>query len=93
MVLLQAMASGLPVVATRTGGPPTFLNLDVRSPEGWLIPPDDEDALVEVLVNALTCPTERLARADAAHALARRGYSWRTIADKVAGLYESVRRR
>ena len=30
-VYLEAMAR-LPVVATRTGGPPTFLNLDVRSP-------------------------------------------------------------
>jgi glycosyltransferase involved in cell wall biosynthesis len=92
-VYLEAMSAGLPVVATRTGGPPTFLNLDVRSPEGWLIPPDDEDALVEVLVNALTCPTERLARADAAHALVRRGYSWRAIADNVAGVYEAVRSR
>jgi glycosyltransferase involved in cell wall biosynthesis len=92
-VYLEAMSAGLPVVATRTGGPPTFLNLDMRSPEGWLIPPDDEDALVEVLINALTCPTERLARADAAHALVRPGYSWRAIADKVAGVYEAVRRK
>jgi glycosyltransferase involved in cell wall biosynthesis len=92
-VYLEAMSAGLPVVATRTGGPPTFLNLDVGSPEGWLIPPDDEDALVEVLINALTCPTERLARADAAHALVRPGYSWQAIADKVAGVYEAVRRR
>ena len=57
-VYLEAMSAGLPVVATTTGGPPTFLNLDVHAPEGWLIPPDDEDALVEVLVNALTSPTE-----------------------------------
>ena len=59
------MSAGLPVVATNTGGPPTFLNLDTESPEGWLIPPDDEDALVEVLVEALICPAERLARAEA----------------------------
>ena len=75
-VYLEAMSAGLPVVATRTGGPPTFLNLDERSPEGWLIPPDDRDALVEVLVTVLRCPNERRARADAAHALVRRGYSW-----------------
>jgi glycosyltransferase involved in cell wall biosynthesis len=91
-VYLEAMSAGLPVVATRTGGPPTFLNLDNRSPEGWLIPPDDEDALVEVLVTALTRPNERRARADAAHALVRRGYSWQAVADKVAGVYEAVRR-
>jgi glycosyltransferase involved in cell wall biosynthesis len=91
-VYLEAMSAGLPVVATTTGGPPTFLNLDVHAPEGWLIPPDDEDALVEVLIDALTCPSERQARAVAAHALVRRGYSWYAIADKVAGVYEAVRR-
>jgi glycosyltransferase involved in cell wall biosynthesis len=91
-VYLEAMSAGLPVVATRTGGPPTFLNLDDRSPEGWLIPPDDEDALVEVLVTALAYPDERRTRADAAHALVRRGYSWQAVADKVAGVYEAVRR-
>jgi glycosyltransferase involved in cell wall biosynthesis len=89
-VYLEAMSAGLPVVATRTGGPQTYLNLDVASPEGWLIPPDDEDALVQVLVNALTFPTERLARADAAYAMVRRGYSWDAIADKVASVYEEV---
>jgi len=90
-VYLEAMSAGLPVVATGTGGPPTFLNLDSRSPEGWLIPPDDEDALVEVLTTALTCPTERLARAEAARALVRRRYSWQAVADKVADVYEEVR--
>jgi glycosyltransferase involved in cell wall biosynthesis len=92
-VYLEAMSAGLPVVATNTGGPPTFLNLDARSPEGWLIPPDDETALVEVLLKALTCPAGRLARADAAHALVRRGYSWHAVADRVAGVYDAVRTR
>jgi glycosyltransferase involved in cell wall biosynthesis len=91
-VYLEAMSAGLPVVATTTGGPPTFLNLNVHAPEGWLIPPDDEDALVEVLVDALTCPTERQARAESARAMVRRGYSWHAIADKVAAVYETVRR-
>jgi glycosyltransferase involved in cell wall biosynthesis len=92
-VYLEAMAAGLPVVATRTGGPPTFLNLEAGSPEGWLIPPDNEDALVEVLVKALTSATDRRARADAAYALVRRGYSWQAVADKVAGVYEAVQMR
>jgi glycosyltransferase involved in cell wall biosynthesis len=90
-VYLEAMSAGLPVVATRTGGPPTFLNLDARSPEGWLIPPDNEDALVEVLIEALTCPSLRLARAGAARALVRRGYSWQAVADQVSEVYEAVR--
>ena len=57
-----------------------------------VIPSDDEKALVEVLVTALRCPNERRARADAAHALVRRGYSWQAVADKVADVYKAVRR-
>ena len=91
-VYLEAMSAGVPVVATTTGGPPTFLNLDGHHPEGWLIPPDDEDALVEVLINALTSPTDRLARADAARALVCRSYSWHAVGDRVADVYEAVRR-
>jgi len=90
-VYLEAMSAGLPVVATRTGGPPTFLNLDSRSPEGWLIPPDNEDALVEVLTTALTCPAERFSRAKAARALVQCGYSWQAVANKVGDVYEEVR--
>ena len=89
-VYLEAMAAGLPVVATTTGGPPTFLNLDSQSPEGWLIPPDDQDALVQVLVGALTCSTERLARAAAARALVQRGYSWQAVAATVTEAYAAV---
>jgi glycosyltransferase involved in cell wall biosynthesis len=89
-VYLEAMSAGLPVVATNTGGPPTFLNLDRRTPEGWLIPPDDEDALVEVLVEAVTFPRERRARAKAAQALVQRGYSWQAVAEKVVDVYDQV---
>jgi D-inositol-3-phosphate glycosyltransferase len=91
-VYLEAMSAGLPVVATNTGGPPTFLNLEAHSPEGWLIPPDDEDGLVDVLINALTYPAERLSRAQAARALVQCGYSWHAVADKVADVYEAVQR-
>jgi glycosyltransferase involved in cell wall biosynthesis len=92
-VYLEAMSAGVPVVATNTGGPPTFLNLDPRTPEGWLTPPDDQDALVEVLTTALTCPVERLRRSQAALALVGRGYSWQAVADKVADVYDQVRGR
>jgi glycosyltransferase involved in cell wall biosynthesis len=90
-VYLEAMSAGLPVIATNIGGPPTFLNLQPRTPEGWLIPPDDEDALVKVLVDAVTLPWERQARSEAAQALVRRGYSWQAVASRVAEVYEQVR--
>ena len=42
---LEAMAVGLPVIATRSGGFPSMINLDPAQPTGWLVPPDDLDVL------------------------------------------------
>lgn len=50
--LLEALASGRPVVATRVGGPPEF----VPSAAGVLVDPTDEDALVEALRAAASLP-------------------------------------
>jgi hypothetical protein len=62
-----------------------------RCPRGGILGvPENRVIVVEVLVTALTCPDERRARADAAHALVRRGYSWQSVAEKVAGIYDSV---
>jgi glycosyltransferase involved in cell wall biosynthesis len=60
--VLEAMASGRSVVATRIGGPPEF----VPPEAGVLVDPVDEGALVEALHNAaaLPCPN-RAARAAA----------------------------
>jgi glycosyltransferase involved in cell wall biosynthesis len=90
-VYLEAMAAGLPVVATRTGGPAAFVNVDPAAPVGWLVPPDDEDALVAVLVDALTDPGGRLARGRAARAFTQRGFSWTRVAEAVAEVYAGVR--
>jgi glycosyltransferase involved in cell wall biosynthesis len=48
VVLIEAMATGLPVVATRCGGPE-----DIVAPEtGWLIEPGNVEELAAVLKNA-----------------------------------------
>ena len=50
---LEAMAAGLPVLATLSGGFPSMVNLDPARPTGWLVPPDDIEALADALVDVL----------------------------------------
>jgi len=45
-VILEAMASGLPVVATRVGGVPEIVR---HGETGYLVDPDDESSLAEAL--------------------------------------------
>jgi glycosyltransferase involved in cell wall biosynthesis len=54
--LLEALASGRPVVATRVGGPPEF----VPAGAGVLVEPLDEDRLVEALRSAARLPVPNL---------------------------------
>lgn len=59
---LEAMACGVPVIATRVGGLPELV-LDGET--GLLVPPEDEKALAETLTGLLRDP-ERAARLGAA---------------------------
>jgi len=83
---LEAMAVGLPVIATDSGGFPFIVNVDPARPTGWLVPPDDEPALAEVLVDAVNQPREMARRGAAALAHARAHLSW---AGRVAGFEQA----
>src|SRR3954454_17234557 len=57
---------------------------------GWLVPPDDEDAMVEALVSAVNDDDERRRRGEAAYDAARARYSWPALASGLAHVYEVV---
>jgi glycosyltransferase involved in cell wall biosynthesis len=83
--LLEAMAAGLPVVATRTGGVPELVR---EGEDGFLVPMRRPDALAA----ALTTLAADRARAEALGAAARRraeAFTWpaqrRAIGELVAG--------
>jgi len=54
---------------------------------GWLVEPDDEEALADVLVAAVNDPSERARRGEAARAAVRERYSWPALAGRVADVY------
>jgi glycosyltransferase involved in cell wall biosynthesis len=86
---LEAMAVGLPVIAADSGGFPYMINLDPARPTGWLVPPDDEHALSERLVDVVNRPQEISRRGDAALSHARTHLSW---AGRVNGIEEAYGR-
>lgn len=89
---LEAMAVGRPVLATLSGGFPAMINLDAAHPTGWLVPPDDLDALTDAMVEIADRPDERERRSCAALAHARAHLSWDRRVDVIEHVYELARR-
>jgi glycosyltransferase involved in cell wall biosynthesis len=87
-VLVEAMACGLPVVAVEAHGPAEIVD---AGDTGWLVPPDDEDAMVEALVEAVNGDAERRRRGERAYEEARARYAWPALARGLAHVYEEVR--
>ncbi len=73
---LEAMATGLPVLATLSGGFPTMVNLDPSELTGWLVPPDDLEALAAALVHVADDPNGLAQRGRSAHRHAVANLSW-----------------
>jgi len=88
-VIVEGMACGLPAIAVDAYGPAEIVE-DGRT--GWLVAPDDEDALAGALVEAVNDEGERRRRGEAAREVASERYSWPALAERVAALYDAVRR-
>jgi glycosyltransferase involved in cell wall biosynthesis len=86
-VLTEAMASGLPVVASDVGGIPEVVRDGVT---GLLVPPGDVDALAAALDRLAADPGLRTRLSAGARARAA-GYAWPRLAARVAAVYARVR--
>jgi glycosyltransferase involved in cell wall biosynthesis len=87
---LEAMAVGRPVIATMSGGFPAMIDTDPAHPTGWLVPPDDVDALAEVLVEAVNHPDELARRGAYALAHARTHFSWNGLVPRFEDAYAAA---
>ena len=89
-VFIEAMGCRVPVIAADAGGTPAFVNIDPSRPNGWLIPPDDQGSLVDAMIEAVNRPDERVARGTSGLELAREKYSWTSLAERTAAVYEEA---
>ncbi|MGI8660591.1 MAG: glycosyltransferase family 4 protein [Thermoleophilaceae bacterium] len=87
-VFVEAMACGVPVIAANAGGPPSFINVERGRPNGWLVKPDSLESLAEALIEAVNDPAARAQRSAHGYAVTRRDFSWTTIAQRTAEVYE-----
>jgi glycosyltransferase involved in cell wall biosynthesis len=89
-VVLEAMASGVPVIAAKWGGPADYITEDT----GILIPPATPDAFVEELAKAILWmaenPERRARMGEAGHQRAVALYDWRVKADALLKIYNDV---
>ena len=86
-VVVEAMACGIPAIAIDRAGPASILE-DGES--GWLIEPDDRDALADAMVEAVNDPAERLRRGGLARAEALSKYSWEEVGERISAALEDV---
>jgi glycosyltransferase involved in cell wall biosynthesis len=86
-VIVEAMACGLPALAVDAHGPAEIVD---AGETGWLVPPDDEAALADALVEAVNGDEERRRRGARAYEVARGRYSWPALAGGLATVYAEV---
>jgi hypothetical protein len=91
MVVSEALAAGLPVVATAVGGIPEALGNTADGVPGLLVPPEDSAALAAALARWLT--DAELRRRLRAAAVRRRAElsDWRTTGERIGRVLAAVR--
>jgi glycogen(starch) synthase len=88
-ILVEAMAAGLPVVASQVGGIPDVVH---DGETGLLVPPGDVAALAAAL-DRLVAETGLRARLAAGAGSRVQAYAWPHLAARVAAVYQAVRKR
>ena len=85
--ILEAMASGLPIIATAVGGNGELVSNGVN---GLLTPAGDINALANALVDLVTDTQKRQAMGRASLGLVASGFSWSRTVEQYQAVYDSL---
>jgi glycosyltransferase involved in cell wall biosynthesis len=85
--LLEAMAAGLPVVATAVGGTPEVV---VDGVTGLLVPPHDPISLAEAIVRLLDAPDLRRQMGQAGRERVKKRFTVERMVEQTQTLYEHI---
>jgi len=86
-VLVEAMACAVPLVAVNRFGPGEIV---AHGETGWLVEPDDVDALAAALGEAISDPVERQRRGNLGQQVAIERYGWAALAGRVADVLDAA---
>ena len=90
-VIVEAMIRGVPVIATRGGGVTEIVQPDPNGePLGWLVPPNDVEALADAILASLEHPDEARRRAEAAWSSATERFPIEATVTAVSRVWHSA---
>lgn len=90
MSLIEGMACGLPVVATRVGGMVEVVD-DQRT--GLLIAPDDPAALAQSILDLIRDPARRQSMGDEGRRRILERFTWEKVTENLVGQYKKALKR
>jgi glycosyltransferase involved in cell wall biosynthesis len=87
LALLEAMASGVPVVATDSGGPPAIIN---NNENGMLVPAKDEKALADRILDLIANKDRRERIGASGRRTVKAKFDIRSTVSQIQKVYYSV---
>jgi len=87
------MASGAPVIASRSGGPLSFVVADGEKANGWFCEEDGPVSLTRVIIESISNQADRRRRGRNARATVVTNYGWSRVAERFEDVYQRMTRR